>query len=96
MPCDDTDECPYPGQPGYEGALELPDQEVAELFKCYKALGSWALEPQLRHLMPEQAGEVIHVLYELEVENTRLKGVYPEVRMLWDPDPPMPTSNKAD
>lgn len=87
MPCDEEDECPYPGKPGYDGALDPENVELAELFKHYKALGAWAIELELRQLSGTQAAEVTHILYEMEIENTRLKGIYPDVCMLWDPEP---------
>lgn len=59
---------------------------MAELYKRYKALGAWAIEPDRRALTATQDAELIYVLYELELENARLKRAYPEVRMLWDAD----------
>jgi hypothetical protein len=85
VPCEASDTCPYPGEPGYAGALEPENVELAELWKRYKVLGTWAL-PASRKLTDAQHAELVHVLYELELENARLKQAHPEVRMIWDED----------
>lgn len=84
MPCDDKDECPYPGEPGYAGALEPEHVELAEAYKRYSKLGSWAIEPVRRGMTPAQDAELVHIIYELSLEHTRLKATYPDVRLLWD------------
>ena len=83
MPCDETDTCPYPGEPGYAGALEPEHVELGELYLRYKRLGTWAL-PASRNITDAQHAELVHVLYELELENARLKQAHPEVRFIWD------------
>lgn len=84
MPCDETDDCPYPGKPGYDGALAPENVGLAACFERYKVLGAWSLEPELNMATPEQAAELAHIIYELECEHIRLKAQYPTVRLLWD------------
>lgn len=84
MPCDLTDDCPYPGKPGYDGELDAEHEELSSLYRLYKRLGAWALDQASSRMTPAQRAELVHVLYELDVDNARLKQAYPEVRLIWD------------
>lgn len=84
MPCDETDDCPYPGKPGYDGALEPQNIEVAWAFERYRALGAWAMAPLMDGMTAAERDAFTETIYELEMENRRLRQAYPEVRLLWD------------
>ena len=89
MPCDATDDCPVAGKPGYDGALEPENIELAEVFKRYQRLGAWVLEHECKGYEPSQATELVFIMYEMELEHTRLKVQYPDVRLLWDHHAPI-------
>lgn len=79
-----------PGEPGGAGALDPENVEVVDYWKLYRGLGAWAVEQIDLEMSPAEAEEFIWLVYQLEVENNRLREQYSDhqkgtyLRMAWD------------